>query len=227
MIMRDLQRDLGLTQEQAAGLVGNLGYESAGFKAYRKASRSAEQAGSAMRNGPDRGGRKFMRYAQSRGLDPKSHEANVGFLKHELTATTRGFCTGSNRPRACRRARLTHEVYELRPTCSRNIGGNTSRTRPRPGDCDTLGAPTPWAAEPEVASAATEPARGAPQPAAAATTASAARAAPDRAELEKPIPLRFEHQPGETQMRRTSIAREVDRSVREATLNSYADSGFA
>jgi hypothetical protein len=49
----------------------------------------------------------------------------------------------------------------------------------------------------------------------------------ERAEAERPIPIRFEHQPGETQMRRTSIAREVDRSVREATLNSYADAGFA
>jgi hypothetical protein len=49
----------------------------------------------------------------------------------------------------------------------------------------------------------------------------------ERDEAERPIPLRFEHQPGETQMRRTSIAREVDRSVREATLNSYADAGMA
>jgi hypothetical protein len=49
----------------------------------------------------------------------------------------------------------------------------------------------------------------------------------EREEAERPIPLRFEHQPGETQMRRTSIAREVDRSVREATLNSYADAGMA
>jgi uncharacterized protein (TIGR02594 family) len=49
----------------------------------------------------------------------------------------------------------------------------------------------------------------------------------ERDEAERPIPIRFEHQPGETQMRRTSISREVDRSVREATLNSYADAGFA
>ena len=51
-----------------------------------------------MRNGPARGGRKFMQYAQQRGLDPKSHEANVGFLqaKHELTGEheTPDFCAG-------------------------------------------------------------------------------------------------------------------------------------
>ena len=66
-------------------------------------------------------------------------------------------------------------------------------------------------------------------PAAAATPSAAAAAAEpsERAEAERPIPIRFEHQPGETQMRRTSISREVDRSVREATLNSYADAGFA
>ena len=36
MIMADLKRELGLTHEQAAGLVGNLGYESAGFKALQE-----------------------------------------------------------------------------------------------------------------------------------------------------------------------------------------------
>ena len=81
----------------------------------------------------------------------------------------------------------------------------------------------------QTAVASAEPAMAAP--AAAATPSAAAPpsgAEPsERAEAERPIPIRFEHQPGETQMRRTSISREVDRSVREATLNSYADAGFA
>ena len=148
MIMADLKRELGLTHEQAAGLVGNLGYESAGFKALQEGRpiSGAGGFGYAQWTGPRR--RKFMQYAQQRGLDPKSHEANVGFLKHELTGEHSGFLRRLKQTKTLQEAtRLTHEVYdELRPTCSRNIGGNTSLTRPRPVDCNTQNAPTPWAA---------------------------------------------------------------------------------
>ena len=236
LIMRDLQRDLGLTKEQAAGLVGNLGYESAGFKALQegKPIGGAGGFGYAQWTGPRRTA--FMRYAQSRGLDPKSHEANVGFLKHELATTHKGFLNRLKQTKSVEQAsRLTHEVYESPADVQPKYWG---RTLPGLGRAikpyESAGGRLSYARRahamgggPEVASAATEPAGGgAPEPAAAAATPAPLGPAPDRAELEKPIPLRFEHQPGETQMRRTSIAREVDRSVREATLNSYAEFGI-
>ena len=113
MIMADLKRELGLTHEQAAGLVGNLGYESAGFKALQEGRpiSGAGGFGYAQWTGPRR--RKFMQYAQQRGLDPKSHEANVGFLKHELTGEHSGFLRRLKQTKTLQEAtRLTHEVYE-------------------------------------------------------------------------------------------------------------------
>ncbi len=113
MIMADLKRELGLTHEQAAGLVGNLGYESAGFKALQEGRpiSGAGGFGYAQWTGPRR--RKFMQYAQQRGLDPKSHEANVGFLKHELTGEHAGFLRRLKQTKTLQEAtRLTHEVYE-------------------------------------------------------------------------------------------------------------------
>lgn len=44
-----------------------------------------------------------------------------------------------------------------------------------------------------------------------------------RAELSKPIPLRFEHQPGAMQAQRSQVRRQIDREIREAAWSSYAD----
>lgn len=85
LIVTDLQNSLGLTREQAAGLVGNLGYESGGFKSLQEiAPRGGGRGGYgyAQWTGPRR--RNFEAWAKEHNLDPRSHEANVGFLKHEL-----------------------------------------------------------------------------------------------------------------------------------------------
>ena len=84
-VMKRLMEDFDLTKEEAGVVLGNLGHESAGFTAF-------EEGG----NGPGRGwaqwtdpGRKrrFFEYARQRGLDPKSDEANYGFLRWELQNT--------------------------------------------------------------------------------------------------------------------------------------------
>jgi len=49
----------------------------------------------------------------------------------------------------------------------------------------------------------------------------------ERDELSKPIPIRYEHQPGEMQFRRKSIRASVDREVREAKYTTYGDTGAA
>jgi hypothetical protein len=48
-----------------------------------------------------------------------------------------------------------------------------------------------------------------------------------REEMEEPIQLRFERDIGEEQFRRASMRREVDREVREARWDSFADIGAA
>lgn len=112
-----LMRDLGLTELQAAGLLGNLGHESGGFQSLQerrpvvKGSRGGW--GLAQWTGPRR--RAMEAWCRTRRLDPADREANYGYLCEELrgseaealvalkrTATlesaTETFCTLFERP---------------------------------------------------------------------------------------------------------------------------------
>ncbi|MEN8950686.1 phage tail tip lysozyme [Planktotalea arctica] len=88
-LMNDLMRDFGLQKHQAAGVVGNLDHESAGFKSLQEISPIVAGSrggwGYAQWTGPRR--RQFEAWVQARGLDARSYAANYGFLKHELTST--------------------------------------------------------------------------------------------------------------------------------------------
>lgn len=88
-LMSDLMNDFNLSQDQAAGIVGNLSHESGGFKTLQEerpvVPGSRGGFGYAQWTGPRR--RAFEKWAQDKGLDPKSYDANYGFLKHELTQT--------------------------------------------------------------------------------------------------------------------------------------------
>lgn len=84
-VMAQLMKDFNLSRQEAAVILGNLGHESAGFTAFKEGG-----------NGPGRGwaqwtdpGRKrrFFKFASDNKLDPKSDEANYGFLKWELENT--------------------------------------------------------------------------------------------------------------------------------------------
>lgn len=90
-LMGDLQGSLGLTREQAAGVVGNLSYESGNFRTL--------QEGAPMVPG-SRGGYGFAQwtadrrvnfesYAASRGLPIDGYEANRDFLIHEFSTSHR------------------------------------------------------------------------------------------------------------------------------------------
>ena len=88
-LMSDLQRDFGLKKHQAAGIVGNLDHESAGFKTLQEIKPIVPGSrggwGYAQWTGPRR--RDFEAWVKARGLDARSYAANYGFLKHELTNT--------------------------------------------------------------------------------------------------------------------------------------------
>lgn len=86
-IMNDLIRDFGFTPEQAAGIVGNLGHESGGFRQMQELRPISGRGGYgwAQWTGPRR--KAFENYASSRGLPLNSYEANYGFLKYELMTT--------------------------------------------------------------------------------------------------------------------------------------------
>lgn len=91
-LMSDLMRDFDLTKEQAAGVVGNLDYETGGFKFMQEIKPivpgSKGGFGFAQWTGPRRVA--FEEYAAANKLDPTSYEANYGFLKHELENTSEG-----------------------------------------------------------------------------------------------------------------------------------------
>lgn len=83
---RRLVRDLGLTPEQAAGLVGNLGYESGAFQKLQEIAPAITGSrggfGIAQWTGPRRIA--FEKWALAHHLPPASDEANYGYLVEEL-----------------------------------------------------------------------------------------------------------------------------------------------
>jgi hypothetical protein len=91
-LVSDLQRDFGLSREQAAGIAGPLAMESAGFGTLQEVRPlipgSRGGFGYAQWTGPRR--RAFESWSQQNGLDPTSYEANYGFLRHELQNTGEG-----------------------------------------------------------------------------------------------------------------------------------------
>lgn len=88
-VMRRLIQDFGLSQVQAAAVLGNLGHESGGFRHMQELNPRGGRGGWgwAQWTGPRR--RAFEAWTKERGLDPSSDEANYGFLSHELRTTER------------------------------------------------------------------------------------------------------------------------------------------
>ena len=91
-LMTDLMRDFDLTATQAAGFVGNLDYESGGFKHMQEINPTVKGSkggyGYAQWTGPRR--KEFESWAKAEGLDINTYEANYGNLKRELSTTGEG-----------------------------------------------------------------------------------------------------------------------------------------
>lgn len=83
IVMARLMKDLDLTREQAAGIVGNLGYES-GLEAIQEIKPVGGRGGFgwAQWTGPRRTA--FEAWAKQHGLSVTDPEANYGFLIEEL-----------------------------------------------------------------------------------------------------------------------------------------------
>lgn len=83
-LMSDLMRDHGLTKEQAAGVVGNLMHESAGFKKMQEVNPRGGRGGYGYAQWTGSRRKQFEAWAAQKGLSVDSYEANYGFLNHEL-----------------------------------------------------------------------------------------------------------------------------------------------
>lgn len=82
-----LSKDFNLTPQQAAGIIGQLGFESEGLQAINERNPivpgSRGGFGWAQWTGPRR--RQFEQWAKQSGMDINTPEANYGFLAHELS----------------------------------------------------------------------------------------------------------------------------------------------
>lgn len=84
-LMTDLQRDYGLSREQAAGMVGNFGVESGNFQHQEELQPNkygTKGYGFAQWTGPRR--TSLFNYASANGLDVNSYAAQYGYLQQEL-----------------------------------------------------------------------------------------------------------------------------------------------
>lgn len=94
-----LAQDLGVSPAQAAGIIGQLGYESAGLQAINERNPvvpgSRGGFGWAQWTGPRRVA--FEQWARAKGMPVGSPEANYGFLLHELKNTPEGQVLGDIR----------------------------------------------------------------------------------------------------------------------------------
>ncbi|HTV33816.1 MAG TPA: phage tail tip lysozyme, partial [Methylocella sp.] len=83
-IIRDLMRDLGLTNLQASGILGNIGVECAGFQSFQEERPLSGRGGWGWCQWTGTRRRAFEQWANERHLDLKSDAANYGFLLQEL-----------------------------------------------------------------------------------------------------------------------------------------------
>jgi hypothetical protein len=86
-LMEDLKEEFDLTDVQAAAIVGNLAQETGDFEFMQEIDPVVEGSkggwGFAQWTGPRR--KRFEAWAEENGMDPKSYEANKGYLFKELT----------------------------------------------------------------------------------------------------------------------------------------------
>jgi len=91
-LMSDVAEALGLTDEQAAGIVGNFAHETGDFKFLQELKPvvpgSKGGRGFAMWTGPRR--KAFEAWSAQNSLDPDSYEASFGFFIHEVQNTSEG-----------------------------------------------------------------------------------------------------------------------------------------
>lgn len=117
-LMADLQEELGLTPDQAAGIVGNLAHESGGFRSLQEIAPLVPGSRGGFGYAQWTADRRvnFENWSAERGLDPRSYKANLGFLLHELQNTPEGAVL--DRLRGARNAAEATQIFSetfLRP----------------------------------------------------------------------------------------------------------------
>lgn len=92
-LMRDLIRDFSLTREQAAGILGNIGHECAGFRHLREIGQPEGKGGYGWAQWTASRRVSFLAWAAARNLDWHDDAANYGYLCEELRTTHKSSIT--------------------------------------------------------------------------------------------------------------------------------------
>lgn len=118
-IIAELNKTFGLTTIQAAGIVGNLGYESIGLRTLQeiKPLVTGSRGGYGWAQWTASRRVAFERWAGEHGLALSSDEANYGFLVHELK-TSHAYCIAELREAAT----LSQAVFSFGVTFERPEG---------------------------------------------------------------------------------------------------------
>lgn len=122
-MIADLVRDLGLTAEQAAGIVGNGGAES-GLKAVQEARPISGRGGYGyfQWTGPRRVA--FEAWVKAKGFKQDSYEANYGFLLQELRTTHKKVLTYLKKTKTAKAAAETFGYHFEKFAGFERIEGN-------------------------------------------------------------------------------------------------------
>lgn len=88
--MQKLMNDLNLTAEQAAGIMGNLAFESNGFKTLHEIGQPEGRGGYGAAQWTSSRREAFFAYCAAHNLDWQSDEANYGYLLTELKGAYKG-----------------------------------------------------------------------------------------------------------------------------------------
>jgi hypothetical protein len=83
-VMTRLMADFDFSEDQAAGILGNIGHECAGFESLHEIGQPAGKGGYGwcQWTGPRR--KLFFGWCDKHGLDWQSDAANYGYLKYDL-----------------------------------------------------------------------------------------------------------------------------------------------
>ena len=86
-LIRNLIRDFGLKDFQAAGIAGNTGRESLGFTELREIGAAPGRGGYGWQQWTGPRGTLFLNWCAAQKLDWRSDAANYGYLRHELSTS--------------------------------------------------------------------------------------------------------------------------------------------
>jgi hypothetical protein len=111
-IMRGLMDRYGLTKEQAAGVLGNLGHESAGFTAYHEGGQAPGRGGVGWAQWTGSRHRDFEGWTAAHHLDPTSDAASWRYLTEGDPETSKAIAAVKRTNNRRDATRAFHDAFE-------------------------------------------------------------------------------------------------------------------